>query len=428
MQTTVKFNGSLKTLLSVDDGWVLTFGMPRRIFCQIHKIVSPRNDLVVVYKDTAHRNFIVFIQRLLRLIKSVRHEFFHFKIKKRNSLLVYQQLKQPAPCGKQKNRRSSEIVKIDIMEKASKTPQVPSTISPPTELPSFLKNKQTEPEAEKSEKRESPTDTKEKDGEHSDQSSQHPEPAIAAALTPITEGMKNTVLYSWMKDSFSQSIEIAKTSVRSVVTVLDPQMGQLLNSGGDIEIIVASTNEDKIDPVRESFQDVFRKATVYGKKGSESTTIAAQPIGFESAELSAKERINALRSNEALVDKTILSIENFLVEVYKNQWFDVGLLLLSDVRNNVTIKTFTQFTSVPLDIVKSIEAETPTEYDKQATGLAVPIGLAMSKFLNVPHYEWHYKYTGTARYDMIMYAAKSLASIYKRELQTKATSAIAEEK
>ncbi|KAG5679732.1 hypothetical protein PVAND_009277 [Polypedilum vanderplanki] len=215
-----------------------------------------------------------------------------------------------------------------------------------------------------------------------------------------------------------------------MVTVLDPQMSQILNTGGDIEIIVASTNEDKIDSVREAFQDVFKKATVYGKKSTTSveSTIAIQPVGFESAELAAKERLNGLRTNESLVDKTMLSVENFLVEIYKNQWFDVGLLLLSDVRNNLTLKTFTQFTPVPLEIVKILESDTPLNYEKRSTGLQITIGSAMAKKLNVPHYEWHYKYTGITRYDIILNAAKTLASIYKRELQSKSSSNVSEEK
>lgn len=70
--------------------------------------------------------------------------------------------------------------------------------------------------------------------------------------------------------------------------------------------------------IREAFQSVFGRATVYGQH-SQGKTVAAQPVGFESAELAAKERINNLRSNEAMVDKVIVAVENFLVEPYKNQ-------------------------------------------------------------------------------------------------------------
>lgn len=141
---------------------------------------------------------------------------------------------------------------------------------------------------------------------------------IKAALSPLTEGVKNSMLFGWMKDTVKSSSEVLQSGIQKMVVTLDPQMSSILYSGGDVEVIVASTNEDKVDPVRQSFQEVFKKATVYGI-ASQAKTIALQPVGFETAELSAKERINHLRSNEAYVDKVIVSIENFLVEVYKKQ-------------------------------------------------------------------------------------------------------------
>lgn len=70
--------------------------------------------------------------------------------------------------------------------------------------------------------------------------------------------------------------------------------------------------------IRDAFQSVFGRATVYGHY-SQGKSIAAQPVGFENAELAAKERINGLRSNELFLDKVIVAVEKFLVEVYKNQ-------------------------------------------------------------------------------------------------------------
>lgn len=92
----------------------------------------------------------------------------------------------------------------------------------------------------------------------------------------------------------------------------------MTDSGGSTEIVVASGNDDKVTAVREAFQSVFGRATVYGHP-SQAKSIAAQPVGFESAELAAKERINNLRSNETFLDKVIVAVENFVVEVYKNQ-------------------------------------------------------------------------------------------------------------
>lgn len=307
------------------------------------------------------------------------------------------------------------------------TSKLASKIQPPSELPSFLTQKtseQVEKESSDDKKSEIVKDESQEQEQKNEEVETPELPAlpmqeIANALTPITEGVKNSVLYSWMKDSIKSSVEIAKDSVQSFVVTLDPQMSGILYSGGDYEIIIASMNDDKIDSAREAFQHVFKKATVYGQGSKSVSSVAAQPAGFESAEVSAKERINALRSNENLVDKTILSIENFLVELYKNQWFDAGLLYLSDPRNNITLKTFTQFTPIPQDIMKMIQDETPADYDKRDTGFGVTIGSVMSKYLNTPHYEWHEKYTGIARYDLIVNAAKSLASIYKCELQSK---------
>lgn len=90
------------------------------------------------------------------------------------------------------------------------------------------------------------------------------------------------------------------------------------DSGGNTEIIVASSNDDKVEAVREAFQDVFGRATVYGSP-SQAKTCALQPIGFENAELKGKEKINNLRLKENFADKIIVAVENFVVEVYKNQ-------------------------------------------------------------------------------------------------------------
>lgn len=93
---------------------------------------------------------------------------------------------------------------------------------------------------------------------------------------------------------------------------------QFSDSGGSTEIIVASSNDDKVEAIREAFQDVFGRATVYGSS-SQAKTCAIQPIGFENAELKAKERINNLRLKENFADKIIVAVENFVVELYKNQ-------------------------------------------------------------------------------------------------------------
>ena len=63
-----------------------------------------------------------------------------------------------------------------------------------------------------------------------------------------------------------------------------------------MEVVVASDKEDKVVPIRESFQAVFGKATVYGL-ASKCVSIAEQPVGFASGKQAALERINSLRKS-----------------------------------------------------------------------------------------------------------------------------------
>ncbi|CAG9802617.1 unnamed protein product [Chironomus riparius] len=307
-----------------------------------------------------------------------------------------------------------------------------STVAPPVELPSFVLKQQKElkettgsnfkaaiPSQDDSVPYDTQNHENKGESEEQDETPSLQMQDIAQALTPLTEGVKNSVFYGWMKDSLKSSMEIAKDSVQKVVVTLDPQMGSILHSGGNIEVIVASNNEDKIDPVREAFQGIFKKATIYGR-GSHSI-IAAQPVGFQNAELAAKERINQLRLNESYIDKVILSVENFLLEVSDTHWFDLDLLLLSDSRHNITIKLYTQMTPIPFEMVQIMQSDTPSDYDKKETGYSITVGRIMAQNLDVQHYEWHKTYTSIDRSEMIFNAAKSLASIYKRELQLKST-------
>lgn len=85
-----------------------------------------------------------------------------------------------------------------------------------------------------------------------------------------------------------------------------------------MEIIVTSDKEDKIYPVRDGFQVIFGRAVVDGI-ASQAKTIAAQPVGFESALRSAEQRMTYLREDPAHKDKVLISVENFIVEAYKNE-------------------------------------------------------------------------------------------------------------
>ncbi|XP_059618037.1 protein PRRC1-like [Phlebotomus argentipes] len=248
----------------------------------------------------------------------------------------------------------------------------------------------------------------------------NPEP-ITAALGPLTQS--GASLFGWVKDAassgggiLSKVAERAKNSVDTIVTTLDPQMKEYIYSGGDIEIVVASDKDDKVKPCREAFQTIFGKATVIGLQ-AQPNNIASQPVGFEAALRGAQERTADLRTNSRIGDKLpVVAVENFAVEAFPDQWFDAGLLLLTDPLRSVTLKTVTQMTAIPLSVITAIREDTPKEYQFQDTGFAVTVGQVMANNLGVHHSEWHKTYTGVSRTDMILNAAKSLATIYKTSL------------
>ncbi|KAE8746315.1 hypothetical protein FOCC_FOCC006987 [Frankliniella occidentalis] len=228
-------------------------------------------------------------------------------------------------------------------------------------------------------------------------------------------------LLGWVKGAvggsagiLSRVTEKAKSSMNSMITTLDPQMKEFIYSGGAVDIVVASDKEIKISPVREAFQSVFGKATVTGLQVNTSTVAAAQPVGFAAGVKAAEERISAVRSAHNIPpEQTVLAVENFLVEIGENKWFDVGVLILSDPAREITLETFTQLTPVPAAVVSLAQEDTPAEYPLRWSGLSVTVGSIMANNLQVPHSEWHQALTGVSRREMILLAAKILAGLYK---------------
>lgn len=246
----------------------------------------------------------------------------------------------------------------------------------------------------------------------------NPEP-LAEALSPITQS--GSALFGWMKGAVSGNgilqkvAEKAKSSVDTIVTTLDPQMKEYINSGGDTEVIVASDKDDKVRPVREAFQTVFGKATVIGLP-AQATAIAAQPVGFAAGLKGAEHRINSIRAENPRVDDhlPVVAVENFLVELFPDQWFEASVIVLFDYAKSILLKAVTQMTPVPLPVVASIRADTPEDYQLKDTGFATTIGSVMAKNLNVIHTEWHKAYTSVGRSEMILGAAKTVATLYRQ--------------
>lgn len=248
----------------------------------------------------------------------------------------------------------------------------------------------------------------------------NPEP-LADALSPIANS--GSAFFEWMKGAVSNNGILqkvatkAKSSMDTIVTTLDPQMKEYIYSGGDTEVIVASDKDDKVRPIREAFQTVFGKATVIGLS-AQAPGIAAQPVGFTAGLKGAEHRINSIRAENPRVDDhlPVVAVENFLVELFPDQWYDAGVILLFDYAKNILLKTVTQMTPIPLPIIASMRADTPEDYELKDTGFAVTIGSVMAKNLNVPHTEWHKWYTSVSRQDMILSAAKTIATLYKQSV------------
>merc|ERR1712071_12112 len=85
--------------------------------------------------------------------------------------------------------------------------------------------------------------------------------------------------FGWMREAIpgkgilAKVAEKARSSVDTMITTLDPQMKEFINSGGDIDIAVASNNELKVSAVREAFQTVFGKASVRGLEAKSSNVL-----------------------------------------------------------------------------------------------------------------------------------------------------------
>ncbi|XP_028457583.1 protein PRRC1 [Perca flavescens] len=210
-------------------------------------------------------------------------------------------------------------------------------------------------------------------------------------------------------------LDRTKHSVESMITTLDPGMAPYIKSGGDIDIVVTS-DEMNVEAVRDAFQEVFGMAMVTGEPGQ--SNIAPQPVGYAAGVKGAQERIDSLRRAGVIHEKQpVVSLENFIAELFPDKWFDIGCLILEDPGHSIRIEVFTQATPVALDHVQQAQSLTPPDYSLRWSGLIVPVGEVLERSLpNVSRMDWHQAMTGMARRQMIQSAAKALAGIYKQQL------------
>ncbi|ESN93308.1 hypothetical protein HELRODRAFT_88976, partial [Helobdella robusta] len=202
-------------------------------------------------------------------------------------------------------------------------------------------------------------------------------------------------------------------SVETMITTLDPGMKAVIYSGGDVDVIITTTNDEVVSGVRQAFQEVFGKATVNGVESR--SDIAVQPVGFMSGLNGAGNKIMNLRNSGSVHERqTLVSYEGFIHEIFTDQWFFIGCLTLKDPLRNIDVSTFTQ--AIPLNpaFVQLAQEFTPTDYDLRWSGLAVSVGETINRSL--PHVHptfWHKDIAGVTLRTMVYQAAIALATLYK---------------
>ncbi|PVD20022.1 hypothetical protein C0Q70_20516 [Pomacea canaliculata] len=227
-------------------------------------------------------------------------------------------------------------------------------------------------------------------------------------------------LFEWFSNSnlVHKVVERTRNSVETVITTLDPGMREVIRSGSGIEIMVTSTKENKVAPVREAFQETFSRVRVTGVE-SQSTT-AAQPLGFAAGLKGAEDRIKSLRESRAISDDvTAVSIEGFIVEMFPDRWFEMSCLVLKDPVNQIELETCSQPTPIPIQYILAAQDRTPADYPLRWAGLAVTIGQIIEE--DQPHIgraDWQKVLSGVPRRDSLYLAAATLAYMYKQRLPT----------
>ncbi|XP_063626718.1 protein PRRC1-like [Cydia splendana] len=261
------------------------------------------------------------------------------------------------------------------------------------------------------------------------QTTQSPDslPDSMSDVDKLGDIMPGSGIFTWVKGAVSSGgilqrvAEKAKNSVDSMITTLDPQMKEYLNSGGDVNLVVASDKDVKISPVREAFQIVFGKATVTGYEAQSDVT-AAQPVGYAAAYAAAKQRIAHIRSAHTEVHNNIpiVAVEGFLHEAVADRWYAIDLLVLSQPSLGIELQLQSQGCPVPAAAVAAARASTPEDYAHIQTGFSVTVPSVMADSLQVPHTQWHEASTGVSRRELLLLAARSLAGSYKKLLAVSA--------
>ncbi|XP_023328122.1 protein PRRC1 isoform X2 [Eurytemora carolleeae] len=118
-------------------------------------------------------------------------------------------------------------------------------------------------------------------------------------------------------------------------------------------------------------------------------------------------------------DTVVVSVENFLYEASENLWLDFSCLVLSDPLRKIQLQSYSQPTNVTPEQIQILKDSTPSDYPKQWSGFAVPIGGVMAKELQVSPELWQEAVSGISRRRLLTLAGEGLAGMYKREIKLK---------
>ncbi|XP_076267188.1 protein PRRC1-like isoform X2 [Rhynchophorus ferrugineus] len=208
--------------------------------------------------------------------------------------------------------------------------------------------------------------------------------------------------FDFVKDALSSQVvskmvEKAKNSVDSIITTLDPQMSEYMNTSSDIKIAITSEEHDIVSAVRDAAITVFGKASVIGIKNT--LTNQRQAVGMENGIKNIEEKI---AFSTQLSDGPVIGIESVLIKQGKN-WHDVTLLILKDSHNEIKLQTLSQ--AVPVPVNKFLGPEVAD----------IDVENKLSEYLKaIPC--WQEEVSGIQRRDIINLAAKVLLKFYKDSL------------
>ena len=194
-----------------------------------------------------------------------------------------------------------------------------------------------------------------------------------------------------------------------------------IHSSGNLRVIVASDNHDKVTAVKNAFHETFGLATVYGLN-AQPKNVANQPVGFAAAKQGANERIQIVRQDHPEAKEpgsVLIAVENFLLEIGDEEWVDQGCLVLSDQTRQISLCSYTQPTQVPFAVIQQLQKATDDKYPLSWSGYAKTVGSAMAENLSVAPSQWHEAASGVPRRDLLKLAARNLAHSYKLAMKAK---------